>query len=80
MVNLIKIKECLHICYYSTPIASKYVSFNTRDIVYECRCGKRKIKRFDSIMNIPFPIETNFLMTRAELEKIANTKQLKKIK
>jgi len=51
-----------------------YVSFNTRDIVYECRCGKRKIIREYRPFDIPFPIETTIFITRKELEAIANEK------
>ena len=50
-----------------------YISFNTRDIVYECRCGKRKIIRKYRPFDVPFPIATNFI-TRKELEAIANEK------
>lgn len=51
-----------------------YVSFNTRDIVYECRCGKRRIERDYRPFDVPFPIETTHFITRKELEKIANEK------
>lgn len=46
-----------------------YISFNTRDIVYECKCGKRKIERETRSFSDPFPIKTT-LITRKELEKI----------
>lgn len=51
-----------------------YVSFNTRDIVYECRCGKRKIIRVYRPFDVPFPIETTYFITRKELKSIANEK------
>lgn len=51
-----------------------YISFNTRDIVYECRCGKRKIIREYRPFDVPFPIETTNFITRKELEAIANEK------
>lgn len=69
-----KIFERLHVCSFSKPIKSMYVSFNTRDIVYECRCGKRKIIREYRPFDVPFPIETTNYITRKELEEIANEK------
>lgn len=57
---------------YRKPIASMYVSFNTRDIVYECICGKRSIERETRIFSDAFPIPTNHLITFKELNKIAN--------
>jgi hypothetical protein len=66
--------ERLHVCSFSKPIVSMYVSFNTRDIVYECRCGKRRIERDYRPFDVPFPIETTNFITRKELEKIANEK------
>lgn len=52
-----------------------YVSFNTRDIVYECRCGKREIIRDNRPFDMPFPIQTTSLITHKELKKIANEKE-----
>lgn len=67
--------ERLHICSFSKPIVSRYISFNTRDIVYECRCGKRKIEREYRSFDNPFPIQTTNFITHQELEKIANEKE-----
>lgn len=64
----------VHCHSYSKPIVSMYVSFNTRDIVYECKCGKRKIIRDYRPFDVPFPIETTNFITRKELEAIANEK------
>lgn len=61
-----------HIHYFDKPIASKYVSFHTRDIIYECRCGKRKVVREHRRFGEPFPIETNILITQKEFESILN--------
>jgi len=66
--------ERLHVCSFSKPIASRYITFNHRDIVYECRCGKRRIERVYASFGQPFPIETNMLISKQELEKIANEK------
>lgn len=64
----------VHCHSYSKPIASRYVSFNTRDIVYECKCGDRKIIKFHKQEDDFFPIPTNHLITHSHLEKIANRK------
>lgn len=61
-----------HICVYSKPIVSRYVSFNTRDIVYECKCGKRKLKRQFFSYNQPFPIETKMFITVYEIKQMEN--------
>lgn len=66
--------ERLHICSFSKPIASRYISFNTRDICYECRCGKRRIKTVYRDFDTPFPIETTMFITDKEMKKIANEK------
>ena len=65
----------VHCHSYAKPIASSYVSFNSRDIVYECRCGERKIIREYRDFSDPFPIETSINMTRSELQKIAYRKE-----
>ena len=44
---------------YEKPIISRYVSFGTRKIMYECKCGKRKSYYISVPFDIPFPIETN---------------------
>jgi len=64
--------EGMHICSFSKPIISRYVSFNTRDIVYECRCGKKRIIRDYRPFDEPFPIQTTNFITHQELENIAN--------
>ena len=58
-----------HRCNYNTPIVSKYVSFNTRDIVYKCKCGKGIIQRIYTPYERPFPIPTTNFITRKDLEK-----------
>lgn len=66
------IKQRIHIHNHCKPIVSKYVSFNYRDIVYECRCGSRKIFRVYTPYGKPFPIQTTNFLTQKELEQIAN--------
>lgn len=76
MKNFIKnIFKKIHICVYLTPIASRYISFNTRDIVYECSCGKRKLERVFKSFSDPFPIETNNFMTKIDIENLLANKK-----
>jgi hypothetical protein len=60
-----------HVCVFFNPLASRYVSFNCRDIAYSCTCGKKTIKRVHAYQDQAFPIETNMLMSTKELENIA---------
>ena len=71
---IVRIFEKLHICSFSKPIVSRYISFNTRSIVYECRCGERKIKRVYCSFDSPFPIETTIFISNKEIQKIADKK------
>jgi len=50
------------------PKLSRYISFSTRDILYECRCGKRKIKSITRDFGTPFPIETTTSLTHKEMQ------------
>jgi hypothetical protein len=36
------INPIFHIHRFDTPIVCRYVGFEHRDIIYQCRCGKRK--------------------------------------
>jgi hypothetical protein len=47
-----------HKCKHTLAIASKYLSFSIRDIIYQCKCGKRELKRESFFFDQPFPIET----------------------
>ena len=70
MLNWIKTK--LHIHLFTLPVVSKYVSFHQRDIVYQCRCGKKKLDRVYKQFGESFPIETASLITNYEVNKILN--------
>lgn len=61
---------------YNKPIASKYISFDTRDIIYECQCRERKVFRYRDSYNLNFPIDTNVFMTNEEFKELLtkNTK------
>ncbi len=69
MFNFFKRK---HRCKFETPIISEYWSFNTRNIIYECNCGKRHAEKVWLPFNQPFPIPTTSLISHAEFEKILN--------
>ena len=55
---------------------AKYVGFSTRDVIWECRCGERKMKRetrsFSSSFSAPTFLlnneEFNQVLTRTETE------------
>lgn len=51
-----------------TPKLSRYISFHTRDILYECKCGKRKIETVYRSFDDSFPIETTMLITHKEMQ------------
>jgi hypothetical protein len=71
------VKNKTHIHLFNKPVASMYISFNVRDIVYKCKCGKGKIMRERYDFGMPFPIETNLHITKKELEQIADNKNIK---
>ena len=65
-------KKGLHLCRFSHPIVSKYVGFETRNIIYQCKCGKRKCKKVTRTFedNRDFPIKTSVMMTEKEFDII----------
>jgi len=60
-----------HQCRFTKPIVSKYLSFNHRNIIYECKCGKRK-NFIVGGANYNFPIATANLITNKEFNDILN--------
>lgn len=60
-------KKFLHIHKWN-PKLSRYISFHTRDILYECKCGKRKIETVYRSFDKPFPIETAMNLTHKEMQ------------
>ena len=58
------ILNLLHIHFHSTPIVSKYVSFHTRHIIFECSCGHRCTKEMTLPYGRGFPIYTGSLSDR----------------
>jgi len=65
-----KLKDLFHIHRFNTPIISQYWSFNTRRMIYQCRCGCKTIKMVDRPFGIPFPIPTTNFLSNEEFEKI----------
>lgn len=64
-----KIFEKMHVCIFSKPIISKYSTFNSRDIIYECRCGNKKDIKVYRGFGSDFPIKTtNFISDEEFLE------------
>lgn len=65
-----------HVCWFGKPIISEYVSFHQRDIVYECKCGKRKLFRVYRDFDQPFPIETTIgSISTKEMNEILKKKR-----
>ena len=50
------------------PKLSRYISFDSRDILYECKCGKRKIENVYRDFSEPFPIETTTNLTYKDMQ------------
>jgi hypothetical protein len=66
------IKNKLHIHYFNKPIVSEYVSFHTRNIIFECRCGKRELRKESRAFGDAFSIETTHFITHKEMNEILN--------
>lgn len=58
--------EIFHI-HLLVPKISRYVSFNTREILYECSCGKKELRMITKPFDEAFPIETTNFLTRDEM-------------
>jgi len=67
MVSIFEyIKSKLHIHLHSVPVVARYVSFNWREVIYECRCGRRVVRR------VPFclvSIELAIMITEKEFQQ-----------
>lgn len=73
-MNLIQrfLKKLFHVHYFK-PILSSYVSFNVRNIVYECpKCKARMIEKIKKSFSEPFPIETSGCFSEKELQDVMN--------
>jgi hypothetical protein len=67
-------KNIFHIHNFKKPVASQYRSFNGRNIIFECKCGKREMRFIYDFFGRGFPLETNILITDKEMEQILNEK------
>lgn len=57
------------------PIISRYVSFNSRDIMYECtKCYHKKHQYISRPFDISFPIETTAFISYNEFNDILKSK------
>ena len=61
-----------HRCDFYKPIVSQYSSFNCRNIIYQCKCGKRKKYKICKEFSSPFDIQTTAFITNQEMDKILN--------
>jgi len=61
--------KIFHIHQYK-PIVSRYISFGARDIIYECRCGKREVRRVRRNFGDEFPIITATLLSKDDFDAI----------
>lgn len=65
-----RLLKLFHKCWYKKPILSRYLSFNSREIVFECRCGKRKLFEVTvSDSDKPFPIQTTPFLTDEDIKQ-----------
>lgn len=69
---LTKIKKYLHIHRFNKPLVSMYVSFNIRNIIYQCKCGKKISKKVFIPYASPFPIETTLWLSKKDFNEILN--------
>ena len=49
------------------------MSFNTRQIIYQCKCGKVEIFNESFLFSEPLPINTTPYLTYKDIEDIKNT-------
>ena len=73
MGNFIKkIRAALHTHNYDTPILSMYWTFNTRRIIYQCKCGGRKEYFVTIPYGSPLPIQTSMNIDSKKFEAVLN--------
>ena len=69
-----RLKQFFHVHRYSDPILSKYVSFSCRDIIWQCKCGKRISIREWRLFDSPFSKETDIHVTIKYYEEVLHGK------
>lgn len=70
-----KILGLFHIHSFSTPIVSEYVSFHTRRIIYQCRCGCKEARSVSLPFGISFPIETTLFFESKDFKYLLGLKK-----
>jgi hypothetical protein len=71
-----KLFKKLHIHNFSKPIACMYISFHTREIIFECKCGARKLKKEIKAFDEPFSRGADFVSSKEMKEILAGEKSL----
>ena len=62
-------KKIFHIHFFIRPLMAKYIGFSTRDVIFECRCGERKMKRENRSFSSSFSAPT-FLLNNEEFKQV----------
>ena len=68
-----------HIHRYNEPIISDYVSFSTRDVVWQCRCGHRKLVRESRAFGSPFSLSWTVGLDKKEMEQVLSGTESKEL-
>jgi azurin len=66
LLSLIFSKKHYH--EFNKPVMSRYVSFNSRDIIFECKCGELKMVRENRGYADAFSMGTNLYTTAQEMD------------
>jgi hypothetical protein len=69
--------KLFHIHIHSKPIVSSYVSFHTRDVVWECRCGQRKLVRESRAFGSSFSLDWTCSLNTIEMTQVLEKKESK---
>ena len=72
-----KIKKNFHVCcYYSKPLISKYRTFDSRIIIFQCRCGNKESIIERRYFSDAFSIPTNIRITDKQFNSILKSKKI----
>lgn len=70
-----RLLNLFHIHSFGTPIASEYISFNTRRIIYQCKCGCKEAHSISLPFGVSFPIETTPFFEHKDFKNLLETKE-----
>ena len=76
MKLLKKIKNYFHVCCYSKPLISQYRTFDSRNIIFQCRCGNKESIIERRYFSDDFSINTNTLITDKQFNSILKSKKI----